>query len=126
MCPLEGLSDVFTLDRRVLETFLDAHLAWHRGDVVHVDCRGLYDPNGVTTHPGLHPGVIEGVVHHRKFDEIVWDFLSLLADILWGPETGELPRCVTPSERGVAASHPLLQEGPPSQRGDDGPHHTVA
>ena len=71
--------------------------------MVHVDCRGLYDPNGSTTHPGIHVGVIEGVVYHRKFDEIVWDFLALLADILWGAETGDLPRCVAPSQGGVSA-----------------------
>ena len=78
-CPFEGLADVFTLEegnhRKTLDTFLDGHLGWHRGDVV--DCRGLYDPNGATNHPGIHVGVIEGVVYHRKFDEIVWDFLAL-------------------------------------------------
>ena len=44
-CPLEGLADVFTLEegnhRKTLETLLDGHLGWHRGDVVHVDCRGF-------------------------------------------------------------------------------------
>ena len=117
MCPLEGLADGFTLEegnhRKTLETFLDGHLGWHRGDVVHVDCRGLYDPNGSTTHPGIHVGVIEGVVYHRKFDETMWDFLALLADILWGAETGELPRCVAPSQGGVGVWPPT---SPPSAR----------
>ena len=71
--------------RTIGRHWIPSWMAWHWGDVVHVDCRGLYDPIGTTNHPGIHVGVIEGVVYHRKFDEIVWDFLALLADILWPP-----------------------------------------
>ena len=46
--------------------------------------------------PG-YVGVIEGVVYHRKFDEIVWDFLALLADILWGADIGGVPTTPDPN-----------------------------
>ena len=101
LCPLAGLADVFSLEeashRQVLEAFLDAHLGWHRGDVVRVDGRGLYDPNGTTNHPGVRPGVLEGVVYHGKLEQIMFDCLSMLGDVLWSSETGE------PSKGGVCA-----------------------
>ena len=108
MCPVEGLADVFTLQegnhRKTLETFLDGHLGWHRGDVVHVDCRGLYDPNGTTTHPGIHVGVVEGVAYHRKFDEMCGTFWPCSRTSCGGQRR----------ENCLGASHPPREVWPPT------------